>query len=156
MHSKLTDVEHTQLRIYQHSAEDLSVFNDGFFDGVNILLALFDMQNPKKALDEAIRVLKPTGIMVITEPKRTFDMNYLLREGQKFLERKGLYRSLASHWNCVMEVNRKIDPSTRNPLFIEDIENILNGQGIEVLRVVDSHFGQCSTLWAIKPNKPQQ
>ncbi|OAI18799.1 hypothetical protein A1359_04330 [Methylomonas lenta] len=150
MHYKLSAMHNPEIKILLQSAEDLSEYPDNFFDGVNILLALFDMVDPATALNAAIRVLRFGGVIIITEPKKTFDLSSLLYQAKKFLEEKGLYDKLSSHWACVTRANKKIDPSKKSSLFIEDIEERLLIAGFEVIQMKDSHFGNCATLWAIK------
>ena len=150
MHYKLSSLDNPKIKILMQSAEDLTEFPDSSFDGVNILLALFDMVDPVAALNEAIRVLRRGGVIIITEPKKMFDLSSLLSQAKKFLEGKGLYDELSSHWACVTRANKKIDPSKRSPLFIEDIEERLVKAGFEIIQMKDSHFGNCETLCAIK------
>ena len=151
MHSKLSGLDNPKIKIFQQSAENLPAFTNGSFDGVNILLALFDMGNPASALNEAIRVLRPGGTLIITEPKRTFNLPLLLPHGKQCLQDKGLYDKLSSHWACVSRANKKIDPTTRSiHLYIEDIQEILVGAGFTISGMKDSHFGNCATIWAIK------
>src|SRR5262249_30169395 len=49
--------------------QDLDFLADDVFDAVNILLVLFSLENPVRVLEQADRVLKPGGIMVVTEPR---------------------------------------------------------------------------------------
>src|SRR5262245_602326 len=58
MRTKLAKLSRETLTILQQDAKDLSALADSSFDGVNILLALFDMSHPVAALNEAIRVLR--------------------------------------------------------------------------------------------------
>ncbi len=152
MNSKLRDLDQPRIEIFQQSAEDLSDFADSSFDGVNILLALFDMGKPVAALDEAIRILRPSGTLIITEPKRTFNLLSLLSHAEKCLKDKGVYDKLSSHWACVSRANIIIDPSVRStPLYIEDIQEKLGKAGFNITDVKDSHYGNCATLRANKP-----
>ncbi|MCX7110237.1 MAG: class I SAM-dependent methyltransferase [Proteobacteria bacterium] len=152
MHFKLRALDKPAIKIFQQSAEDLSAFADGSFDGVNILLALFDMGNPAAALNEAIRVLRPGGALIITEPKRTFNLPSLLSHAEQSLQGKGLYDKLSVHWKCVTGVNKQINPSTRTTrLYIEDIEEKLMRAGFNITDFKDSHYGNCATLRANKP-----
>ncbi len=137
--------------IVLHRAEDLSAWPDGAFDGVNILLALFAMVDPRAALGHAMRVLRPAGVFVVTEPKRSFDLNALLAHAEKWLRSQRLYDSLHAHWERVCDINRKIDPGRRlSPIPIEDICPLLAGCGFRILSVRDSHHGNCATVIARK------
>lgn len=151
MRSKLAKLGSATLTILQQDAKDLSALADSSFDGVNILLALFDMSSPVGALNEAIRVLRRGGVLIITEPKRTFNLSALLYSAETCLRDKGMYEDLVSHWKRVCKVNKKIDPSKRStPLFIEDIQDRLGKSGFNITQMEDSHHGNCATLWAIK------
>ena len=110
MQYKLSAMDNPKIKILLQSAEDLTEFPDSIFDGVNILLALFDMDDPAAALNEAIRVLRSGGVIIITEPKKMFDLSSLLSQAKKFLEEKGLYNKLSSHWACVTRANKKNRP----------------------------------------------
>jgi|GEM_PF-1638488 len=151
MRSKLSTQDDAKITILQQDAKDLSALADKSFDGVNILLALFDMSDPAATLHEAIRVLRSGGVLIITEPKRTFNLPALLSSAEKCLQDKGIYDKLSSYWTRVSKVNKKIDPSKRStPLFIEEIQDRLGKAGFSITRMEDSHYGNCTTLWAIK------
>ncbi|NOQ63627.1 MAG: methyltransferase domain-containing protein [Methyloprofundus sp.] len=150
MHYKLSSMDNPKIKISMQSAEKLTELTDRSFDGVNILLALFDMDDPVAGLNAAVRVLRLGGVIIITEPKKTFDLASLLNQAKKFLEEKGSYDKLSSHWTRVTRANKKIDPAKRSPLFIEDIEAQLVQAGFKIIQIKDSHFGNCATLSAIK------
>jgi ubiquinone/menaquinone biosynthesis C-methylase UbiE len=151
LRSKLGGSDNAKISILQQDAKDLSALADGSFDGVNIMLALFDMSDPFGALKEAIRVLRPGGSLIITEPKRTFNLPALLCSAETCLRNKGVYEKLLSHWTRVTKVNKKIDPSKRpTPLFIEDIQYRLEKSDFNITQMEDSHYGNCATLLAIK------
>jgi ubiquinone/menaquinone biosynthesis C-methylase UbiE len=151
LRTKLSEQDNLRVTILQQDAADLSAFGDASFDSVNILLALFDMHNPTAALNEAIRVLRPGGTIIVTEPKRVFNLQALLSHAEKNLRDKGIYNKLIPHWVRVSEVNKKIDPSKREALlFVEDIKEILDKSGFNIQRMEDSHYGNCTTILAIK------
>ena len=133
------------------SAEDLSAWSDASFDGVNILLALFAMADPRAALAYAMRLLRPGGVFVATEPKRSFDMKTLLTHAEQWLRSQGLYDRLRADWQRVCEINRKIDPGARRSAFtIENIYPLLADRGFQILSLRDSHHGNCATVVARK------
>jgi len=140
-----------RIEIVQQNAEELSAWADGAFDGVNILLALFDMANPQAAFGHALRVLRPGGILVLTEPKRSFDLDDLLAHAEQWLRNQGLHGRLKPHWERVCEVNAKIRPGQRRSWMpIEEILKVINESGFRVESVRDSHHGNCATVVARK------
>ena len=140
-----------KISIYQHSGEQLEMWESESFDGVNILLVLFDMARPHQGLREAIRLLRPGGTLVITEPKSCFSMSDLLYRAEVSLKEQGLYQELHGDWQRVKRANRSIDPTVRHDrLWIEDIADILREQGFDVADPRDSHFGNCATVVATK------
>ena len=144
------------LMIIEQNAEHLIQFNDESFDGVSILLALFDMENPEVALDEAIRVLRTGGKLVITEPKQCFKLEPLLNFINQYLKEQNLTEILAADMDRVFKVNedQNFNPSTRDkgsPLRVEVIWKILKGRGFRSLSTKNSHFGNCATVEGIKP-----
>ena len=149
--AKLAPDEFVRTEILLGDARDLSMLEDSSFDGVNILLALFDMSDPTAALKEAIRVLRRGGVMLITEPKRSFDIYKLLASVETSLREKGLYEKLEDHWKRVGRINKKIDPAKRGMrVFVEDIVQMLLENGLYVQDIQDSHYGHCATVWAEK------
>jgi ubiquinone/menaquinone biosynthesis C-methylase UbiE len=133
------------------NAENLSAWPDASFDGVNILLALFAMADQRAAFAHAMRVLRPGGVFVATEPKRCFDMKSLLAHAEQWLRSQGLYERLHEHWQRVFAVNQIIDPGQRLPaIAIEDICSLLGGCGFQIHSVRDSHHGNCATVIARK------
>lgn len=148
---KLPNDAHERVVIAWRSAEDLSDWPDASFDGVNILLALFAMADQRAALGHAMRVLRPGGVFVATEPKRSFDMKALLAHAEQCLRSQGLYDHLHAHWQRVFDVNQKIDPGLRrSTITIEDICSLLGGCGFKIHSVQDSHHGNCATVVARK------
>ncbi len=139
LRAKLAPDEFVRTEILLGDARDLSMLDDSSFDGVNILLALFDMSDPTAALKEAIRVLRRGGVMLITEPKRSFDIYKLLASVETSLREKGLYEKLEDHWKRVGRINKKIDPAKRGMrLFVEDIVQMLleNGFSYGIFRTL--------------------
>ncbi len=140
--------------VLQQSAESLSAISDGAFDGVSVLLALFDMAHPERALWEAIRILAPGGIIVITEPRITFRMDSILSFCKNYLREQRVWSDLSEDYDRVFKANWAIDPSSRasgSPLRIENIQRVLAAAGFSELRLLNSHFGNCGTLVGYKP-----
>jgi demethylmenaquinone methyltransferase/2-methoxy-6-polyprenyl-1,4-benzoquinol methylase len=149
---KIPEAYTDNLTVVEQNAEELTQWDDKSFDGVSILLALYDMACPARALSEAIRLLRPGGTIVITEPKRRFRLEPLLDEAERFLRHKGDYDKLKADWDRVNVANKELDPAMREErLHAEEIEQCLRDAGFENLRVKDSHLGNCATVWSTKP-----
>ena len=139
------------LSCVEQDAETLSNWRNSSFDGANILLALFAMSAPERALAEIIRVIRPGGKVVLTEPKREFHIELLLDFAEQFLREQQLYDRLRDDWERVRKANLIVDPSRHEKrLALEEIARILGAAGFRITAMVDSHLGQCATLWAEK------
>jgi ubiquinone/menaquinone biosynthesis C-methylase UbiE len=148
---KLDTSTEAEVSVVRHDAADLAQWSNASFDGVNILLALFDMANPAAALAEAMRVLRPGGRLVVTEPRRSFDLSSLLSHAERCLREQGTHESLQEHCARVSRVNRKIDPSARRErLYVEDIRERLEHSGFSITGEKESHHGNCATVWAVR------
>jgi ubiquinone/menaquinone biosynthesis C-methylase UbiE len=144
--------DQSDVRVLEQTAEYLPQLQDASFDGVSILLALFDMRKPAKALAEAIRILKPGGVLVITEPRISFNMDAILEYCRNYLAAHGGLARHQEDWNRVNKINDKINPVNRKTrLWAENIREILDRQHFERVTMVNSHFGNCATLIAYKP-----
>jgi len=150
MREKLLALTDSQVSIFEQSAETLP-FAPARFDGVTILLALFGMDKPGKALNEAIRVLKPGGTLIVTEPKECFNMSQLLENAEAELRQNGEFDELEADWRRVSAVNKRIDPAIRFKLPAEQIATILKNRGFVDIVREDSHLGNCQTITAKKP-----
>ena len=149
MRGKLLALPDSQVSIFEQSAESLK-FANARFDGVTILLALFAMDKPSRALSEAIRVLKPGGTLIVTEPKECFNMSQLLEHAEAELRQTGEFEELETDWRRVTAVNRRIDPAMRPKLPAEQIATILKTRGFVDIVRTDSHLGNCQTISAKK------
>jgi ubiquinone/menaquinone biosynthesis C-methylase UbiE len=148
--------ETERLSVFQQSAEHLPNFEDSSFDGVNILLTLYDMENPGDGLVEAMRILRPGGRIVVTEPKRSFDMQVILNRCVVRLRRMGKYDALATDMDRVVRANTTLDPTHRpsgSPMRIEDVWETLRATGFQDLSMRDSHYRQCATVVGTKPGR---
>lgn len=142
-----------RLTVLRRSAEDLGLLEDESLDGVSILLALFDMERPEEALQEAIRILRRGGTIVVTEPKEQFDINVILHRCELRLRRLGALDSLRNDMDRVNTANLRLDPSSRpsrSLLRAEGVARLLRETGFSNLTFRDSHFRQCATVVATR------
>ena len=147
LRAKLAHHVSASLTIIEQNAEHLPQFRDGTMDGVSVLLAFYDMADPHSALDEAIRVLKPGGTIVVTEPKNAFSLSPLLEFAERHMKSEGLYEELAPHWDRVMNANLALDPIARkSALRAELLFETLREAGFQDVEIKDSHLGNCATV----------
>ncbi len=110
---KMTPELARRLTVIQANAESLPQLSDESFDGVTILLSLYDVQQPDNALAEAVRVLRPGGTLVITEPKHQFDLDLILANIRRHLVNTGRYEELKVAFDLVFRANQVLNPATR-------------------------------------------
>jgi ubiquinone/menaquinone biosynthesis C-methylase UbiE len=140
------------LTLTQANAQRLPQLASGSVDGVTILLALYDMDRPHEALAEAIRILRPGGTIVITEPKICFDLGVLLQHAEALLKAQADYGLLRVHFQRVFHANRELNPTARaDRLRAEEIHRLLIDGGFRSVAMTDSHLGQCATIIGTKP-----
>jgi ubiquinone/menaquinone biosynthesis C-methylase UbiE len=149
LQAKTTICYTRRLRILQQSAEELSQFANGEFDAVTVMMAIYGMGQPAKALHECIRILKPGGKLVITEPTAQLDVEVIIKGAQACLEKKKLLEPLAEPWQRVQEAGRWLKETIR--FRIEDVEAELARNHFSMQPKIPSHFGQCATIVATKP-----
>lgn len=152
-----------RLTIVEDTAERMPHLRDESFDGVTILLALFDMENPFAALSEAIRLLRPGGCLVMTEPRACFDVTQLMTAAERALVEQGLMERLSTDWDRIRSVaplvrdavdgaqNRRVRDRGKREWHAETIVSILQEQGFTELASEESHFGNCETIVGRKP-----
>jgi ubiquinone/menaquinone biosynthesis C-methylase UbiE len=155
-----------RLAVILDTAERLPQLADASFDGVSALLSLFDMDEPRSALSEAIRMLRPGGVLVVTDPKACFDVRPLLELAERHLRDTGLLPELADDWSRVASVAPGLESRIRGdkdrsagragPWNAESILAILQDQGFAGLTFRDSHLGQCATIVGRKPRGPEE
>src|SRR5262249_20799009 len=142
-----------RLTVIEASAECLPMITAASFAGVSILLALFDMRAPEQALDTAVRILRPGGTLVVTELKRCFQLAPILKECERHLRAIGRYDELAEDLHRVIKSNRQLAPGSLSRFRAESVLESLTAHGFHDLSLVDSHFGQCSTVTGGKPGR---
>jgi ubiquinone/menaquinone biosynthesis C-methylase UbiE len=140
-----------RIEIVEQDAHLLNRWPEAAFDGANVLLSLFAMHEPRQVLREIIRVVRPGGLIVATETRRSFQLKRLLDFVDDFVERHSSRDGLREHWDRVRSANLVLDPGRRSDrLSVEEIRDELAMSGFTIHSVLDSHLGQCATICAQK------
>jgi ubiquinone/menaquinone biosynthesis C-methylase UbiE len=151
LRSKAKDCPPEKLDVVEQDAQYLDRWPAGTFDGANVLLAFFAMEQPRRALREVIRVVRSGGLVVITETRRNFQLQPLLDFVERFLAVHPCRGELQEDWVRVRNANVVLDPGRRHDrLSAEEIEQELAESGFVVKSSLDSHLGQCATICAEK------
>jgi ubiquinone/menaquinone biosynthesis C-methylase UbiE len=152
-----------RLQIIEDTAEHLPQLRDESVDGVNVLLALFDMSDALLALKEAVRTLRPGGVLAVTEPRACFNVDQLMAFAEDHLRRQGLDERLASDWKRIQSVaplihevvvhaeSGSMPTSGKEVWHAEAIFNWLRENAFEELTFRESHHGNCATIIGKKP-----
>ena len=100
LRQKLQGANDVRLTVIEANAERLSCLHDEQFNVVSTLLAFYDMERPRFALAEAVRLLRPGGSIVITEPKDRFDIELILAKCREHIaDLQGAVRSWKHIWS---------------------------------------------------------
>ena len=165
LHSKLEPGMARALTVIEDTAEQLPQCDDESVDGVTAMQAFFDMDDPFAALEEAVRVLKPGGQFVLTDPKTCFNVADLMAEGERALRDRGVFDALAIHWARIQSVAPVVNESVVENKVVRAAGNRLRRwsaeTALEQLRIhgftdlvmEDSHHGNCATITGRKPAK---
>ena len=136
------------LRIHRRDCRSLRIFQDHSFDAVTMSLVLFatgSREAAKEALAEATRVLKPGGLLVVTEPRREFRLEPLVQQAEEELRAEPDWPTLKRHWEAVVRANAIINPEKNEFLPAEDIQDTLTA-GFEGVEAQDAYRGNCWTI----------
>jgi|SRR5215469_4099381 len=151
LRSKAKDCSPGRLEVIEQDAQCLDRWPAAAFDGANVLLAFFAMQQPRRALKEVIRLVRAGGLVVITETKRNFHLQPLLDFAERFLAVHPRRDELQEDWVRVKNANIVLDPGRgHDRLSAEEIEHELAESGFVIKSLLDSHLGQCATICAEK------
>jgi ubiquinone/menaquinone biosynthesis C-methylase UbiE len=160
---KAREGNYDRLTIVEDTAEHLPQMPDASVDAVNVLLALFDMNDSFRALGEATRILKPGGLIVATEPRECFDVRPLMVVAEESLRDRGLLELLDNDWRRIESVAPLIRDSVtqtrshgptirdRSPWHAEALIEWLRQSGFRDLTFRESHLGNCATITGQKP-----
>jgi ubiquinone/menaquinone biosynthesis C-methylase UbiE len=164
LYSKLNPRHDERLTIIEDTAESLPHLPDASFDGASVLLAFFDMNDPLSALRESLRLLKPGGILIVTEPRACFNVDQLMTAAEESLRAKGLLEGLAADWRRIQTVAplirdtildiqaRTTATPSQQGWHAEAILEIMRRDGFSNLTFRESHLGNCATITGKKRN----
>ena len=163
LRSKVGNPSAGRLTVVLGTAERLPQLPDHGFDGVSALLSFFDMDEPCLALAEAVRLLRPGGTLVITDPKACFDVRPLMAFAERHLREGGRFEELKDDWSRVASVAPSLEsrirsrspgaqhPAAGEPWNAECILQSLRNSRFTDLTFRDSHLGNCATIIGRKP-----
>ena len=144
--------QHDRLTQIQDNAESLPNLADASFDAVTISHVLYDMQQPLLAWNEALRLLRPGGVIVVTEPNANFDLAHLLQAGERLLREQGIYEDLKDDWARVSHAGHELKILERSArLRPQEIQRRLLESGYRDVELRDAYLGSCSTVIGYKP-----
>jgi len=152
LRSKLSTEVAGRVRIFEQPAEDVCHCAPAKVDGVNILMALFDMADPLKAFQQAMQFLVPGGMIIVTEPCQAFSMANLLANVEADLRDHPDFARLEPDWQRVRAVNPFLDPQSRRGerVWAERAHELLTRAGFRDVTFTSSHYGECATVSAVK------
>jgi ubiquinone/menaquinone biosynthesis C-methylase UbiE len=159
LHAKVDDAGAERLIVIEDTAESLPQLGDESFDGVNVLLAFFDMNHPQAAMGEALRLLRRGGKLIVTEPRACFNVNQLMAFAADSLRAQGLFERLAGDWTRIQtvaplirdRVQNPASPASRTGWHAEAILDHLRQKKFANLTFEESHLGNCATITGVKP-----
>lgn len=159
LYAKVDEADADRLTVIEDTAESLPQLHDQTFDGVNVLLAFFDMNHPAAALAEALRLLRGGGKLIVTEPRACFNVNQLMAFAEESLRAQGLFERLAPDWTRIQTVAPLIrdrvqdsaSPDSRTGWHAEAIMDHLRQMKFANLTFQPSHLGNCATITGVRP-----
>lgn len=164
-HSKLRKENlHPPSEIHLLSATDMKPFETASFDAVNVLLVLFNIAEGRQALESIVNCVRPGGLLVFTEPLRSFDEEPLLELGQQIVKQSTIPR-IEYHWRVVSQAGQRLGQLIRGGpdqhsttgtdlIRADDLPESLSELGCDVVTNIDSHLGQCRHIVATKRMAP--
>ncbi len=145
-----------KLSTYCRDACDLSIFSDGFFDGVSSMLVLMFMSDPIQYLKEHVRVLNKGGVFVVSgaDLQSKEDVNLLISAWKQDHENQGVLKDLEKDWELLECYTRQnADLNVKHWFSLEELARILEKDvGLQVIKKVTNpiYFGKGYVITAMK------
>lgn len=112
-----------------------------FFDAVTSINSLYCVEDPEKVLNGVYGILKPSGLFILTGPKKGFDVKRVIDGARSEFESKGLFEKYKNDFEFIVQCNRKISSSgVKNCYSNKDIENLLLKLNFSHIRVSGSSY----------------
>lgn len=119
--------------------------DDGFFDYVianNVLYSLGSREAIRNCLNEVYRVLKPTGEIRLSGPKKDTDIRNLFRKFKEDLKSRGEFDALEADFNKVEDINRHHLSRFLYEYDTDDMKTLLEAAGFtKITYETDQAYG---------------
>ena len=105
-------------------------FDDAFFDAVVSNNVIFFVENPRRLLEEAYRVLKPTGTLFISGPRPNPDYELFRRHSVDEFTHKGIYSDIKVDLDHFLSCSAELkDTGILNPYEPDEMKQLLEDVG---------------------------
>lgn len=122
------------------------------FDAVFVLMTLFAVERADPLLREVLGTIGPGGVISITEPKNAFDLSILKAQVESANARRFGNPMFKTHWDRVCHMNGPLAALIgRKHLPAERILDLLEEEGLEIVRKQHTHYGQTLSILAKRP-----
>ena len=147
------------VRLYQADAQNLPYANC-VFDGIICNMVLYLLNDPHAAISEMSRVLKPNGMVSITSPLRSLDVEVLIEATYDYFSsvdatlrsqgKSGLSSEEMHDLKCFIDSNRELQKRIKNLYNISEVSELLKEHKCNVVLQENAYLGQCFFVVAVK------
>lgn len=131
LRSKARQREVDGLHIAKCDAQNMPGFSDGVFDAATMVNMLYAVEDPPACLREARRILKPGGILAISNPHRETRVDRLFERMREVLEQKGMFRRVARAFDDAWERHLALDEEIHR-YTVDDLLRLITDCGLHV------------------------